>query len=64
MSIEEPTRSADPAASSRVSQHWEHQFEKNRTDASLWTNNEIVARNIYRLISGGSEEHWADLVLQ
>jgi SAM-dependent methyltransferase len=58
MSIEELTRSDDLDASSRVSQYWEHQFEKNRTDASLWTNNEIVVRNIYRLISGGSEEHW------
>lgn len=57
MWIEEPTRSADPAESSRVSQYWEHQFEKNRADASLWTNNQIVERNIYQLISG-REEHW------
>lgn len=46
------------AESSRVSQHWEQQFEKNRADLSLWTNNNIVTRHIYRLISGDSEEHW------
>ena len=44
--------------SPRVSQYWERQFEKNRADTSLWTNNDIVTRHIYRLISGGSEEHW------
>jgi SAM-dependent methyltransferase len=44
--------------SPQVSQYWERQFEKNRTDPSLWTNNDIVTRHIYRLISGGSEEHW------
>jgi SAM-dependent methyltransferase len=58
MSIAETSTSNVPAESSRVSQYWERQFEKNRADASLWTNNEIVARHIYRLISGGSEEHW------
>ena len=57
MSIEAATSDV-PAELSRVSQYWEQQFEKNRTDTSLWTNNDIVARHIYRLISGGSEEHW------
>jgi SAM-dependent methyltransferase len=47
-----------PAESSRVSHYWEQQFEKNRADASLWTNNDIITRHIYRLISGDSEEHW------
>jgi SAM-dependent methyltransferase len=58
MSIAEETTSNVAAKSARVSQYWEQQFEKNRTDASLWTNNDIVTRHIYRLISGGSEEHW------
>jgi SAM-dependent methyltransferase len=58
MSLTEADRSEVPAKSARVSQYWEQQFEKNRTDASLWTNNDIVTRHIYRLISGGSEEHW------
>ena len=49
---------ASTSESSRVSKYWERQFEKNRTDTSLWTNNDIVTRHIYRLISGGSEEHW------
>lgn len=55
---DESARSDSPAASARVSEYWEGQFEKNRVDNSLWTNNLIVARHIYRLISGGSEEHW------
>ncbi|HEV2841967.1 MAG TPA: class I SAM-dependent methyltransferase [Chthoniobacterales bacterium] len=54
MSIEE----ASPSQSSLVSEYWEQQFEKDRADPSLWTNNLIVVRHIYRLISGGSEEHW------
>ena len=58
MSIAEAATSNVPAESSRVSQYWERQFEKNRADTSLWTNNDIVTRHIYRLISGGSEEHW------
>ena len=58
MSLTETNSSEIPAESARVSQYWESQFEKNRADASLWTNNEIVMRHIYRLISGGSEEHW------
>jgi SAM-dependent methyltransferase len=58
MSSTEIDSSGEPAKSSQVSQYWEQQFEKNRTDASLWTNNDIVTRHIYRLISGGSEEHW------
>ena len=58
MSIAEAATSDVPAESSRVSQYWERQFEKNRADTSLWTNNDIVTRHIYRLISGGSEEHW------
>ena len=58
MSLTEANSSEIPAKSAHVSQYWERQFEKNRTDASLWTNNDIVTRHIYRLISGGSEEHW------
>jgi SAM-dependent methyltransferase len=58
MSSPEIDSSEDPAKSSQVSEYWEQQFEKNRTDTSLWTNNDIVTRHIYRLISGGSEEHW------
>jgi SAM-dependent methyltransferase len=58
MSVAKATRSHVPADSAHVSEYWEQQFEKNRADASLWTNNDIVTRNIYRLISGGSEEHW------
>lgn len=58
MSFTEVDSSEDPAKSSHVSLYWEQQFEKNRTDTSLWTNNDIVTRHIYRLISGGSEEHW------
>ncbi|HMG04205.1 MAG TPA: class I SAM-dependent methyltransferase [Chthoniobacterales bacterium] len=58
MSIAKTATSNSPAESSRVSQYWERQFEKNRADASLWTNNEIVARHIYHLISDGGEEHW------
>ncbi len=54
MSIEE----ASSTKSSLVSAYWERQFEKDRADPSLWTNNLIVVRHIYRLISGGSEEHW------
>jgi len=57
-SFSEVNSSEVQARSSHVSQYWDQQFEKNRTDASLWTNNEIVKRHIYRLISGGSEEHW------
>jgi SAM-dependent methyltransferase len=49
---------ASSTKSSRVSEYWERQFEKDRADPSLWTNNLIVVRYIYRLISGGSEEHW------
>ena len=41
----------------RVSEYWAQQFEKNKIDNSLWTNNLIVARHIYQLISG-REEHW------
>ncbi|MFN2622141.1 MAG: trans-aconitate 2-methyltransferase [Chthoniobacterales bacterium] len=48
----------EAAERTRVSRYWGRQFEKDRADRSLWTNNEIVARHIYRLISGGSEEHW------
>jgi SAM-dependent methyltransferase len=58
MSITEAAPSDVPSRLSRVSQYWEQQFAKNRSDTSLWTNNLIVARHIYRLISGGSEEHW------
>jgi SAM-dependent methyltransferase len=58
MSLTEADSSEIPAKSAHVSHYWEGQFEKNRTDASLWTNNDIVTRHIYRLISGGSEEHW------
>ena len=58
MSIVEATTSKVRAESLRVAQYWERQFEKNRADTSLWTNNDIVMRHIYRLISGGSEEHW------
>jgi len=58
MSITETTTSDVPAGLARVSQYWEHQFEKNRIDTSLWTNNGIVTHHIYRSISGGSEEHW------
>lgn len=58
MSIPETTASDVAAGLSRVSQYWEQQFAKNRADTSLWTNNLIVAHHIYRLISGGSEEHW------
>jgi SAM-dependent methyltransferase len=58
MSLTEARSSEIPAKSAHVSHHWEGQFEKNRTDASLWTNNDIITRHIYRLISGGSEEHW------
>jgi ubiquinone/menaquinone biosynthesis C-methylase UbiE len=54
----ETTTSDLPAGQARVSQYWEQQFAKNRADSSLWTNNLIVASQIYRLISGGSEEHW------
>lgn len=54
MSIEDVSTSK----SARVSEYWERQFEKDRADPSLWTNNLIVVRHIYRLISGGSEEHW------
>lgn len=42
----------------RASRHWEQQFAKNRIDSSLWTNNQIVAHHIYRLISDGGDEHW------
>jgi SAM-dependent methyltransferase len=58
MSITETTTSDVPEEVSRVSQYWEQQFARNRADTSLWTNNLAVARHIYRLISGGSEEHW------
>lgn len=58
MSQTEANSSEIPAKSARVSHYWEGQFEKNRSDASLWTNNDIITRHIYRLISGGSEEHW------
>jgi SAM-dependent methyltransferase len=58
MSRVETSTSDLPADAARVSQYWEQQFEKNRADTSLWTNNNIVTRQIYRLISGGSEEHW------
>jgi SAM-dependent methyltransferase len=44
--------------SAQVAGYWQEQLAKNRVDASLWTNNDIVARHIYRLISGGTEEHW------
>ena len=44
--------------SEHVSKYWEQQFEKNRADASLWTNNDIITRHIYSLISSGREEHW------
>jgi SAM-dependent methyltransferase len=46
------------STSARVSNYWREQFAKNRLDNSLWTNNQIVVRHIYRLITGGSEEHW------
>jgi SAM-dependent methyltransferase len=49
---------SEAAENTLVSQYWGRQFEKDRADRSLWTNNEIIARHIYRLISGGSEEHW------
>lgn len=58
MSFTEVDSTEVPAKSEHVSLYWEQQFEKNRTDTSLWTNNDIVTRHIYRLISGGSEEHW------
>jgi ubiquinone/menaquinone biosynthesis C-methylase UbiE len=58
MSLTQANSPEIPAMSAHVSHYWEGQFEKNRTDASLWTNNDIVTRHIYRLISGGSEEHW------
>src|ERR1700682_5051376 len=62
MSIKKTTSPDVPPGLLRVSQYWEQQFEKNRADTSLWTNNLIVARHIYRLISGGSEEHWLSWV--
>lgn len=58
MSLTEIDLSGGTANSSHVSQYWDRQFERNRTDQSLWTNNSIVTRHIYRLISGGIEEHW------
>lgn len=53
-----PARPSSEDEAARVAEHWQHQFAKNRADNSLWTNNQIVVRHIYRLISGGSEEHW------
>jgi hypothetical protein len=50
MSIAEAATSNVPTDSSRVSQYWERQFEKNRTDTSLGTNNDIVTRH-RRLLS-------------
>ena len=58
MSLPEANSLKVPAKLAHVSHYWEEQFEKNRADASLWTNNDIVTRHIYRLISGGSEDHW------
>ena len=58
MSLPEVDSSEAPGKSSHVSQYWDRQFEKNRTDTSLWTNNDIVKSHIYRLISGGRDEHW------
>lgn len=58
MSLTEVHSSEVPARSARVSKYWDQQFEKNRSDKSLWTNNEIIKSHIYRLISGGSDEHW------
>lgn len=53
-----PAGTTSESDAARVSEYWQHQFAKNRIDNSLWTNNQIIARHIYRLISGGSEEHW------
>ena len=53
MAIEQKTED-----SSRVGDYWKEQFAKNRADASLWTNNPIIAQHIYRLISDGSPQHW------
>lgn len=58
MSIAKEASPNAPAESSRVSQYWQEQFEKNRADRSLWTNNVLIMQHLYRLISGGSPEHW------
>jgi ubiquinone/menaquinone biosynthesis C-methylase UbiE len=58
VSMTAPAETTSESDAARVSHYWQQQFAKNRADTSLWTNNQIVARHIYRLISGGSEEHW------
>lgn len=42
----------------RVSEHWQAQFAKNRADASLWTNNQIIARHVNQLITDAEHYHW------
>jgi SAM-dependent methyltransferase len=48
----------------RVSAYWDQQFAKIRADNSCWINNGIVAANLYRLISGGSEKYWLHWLLE
>src|SRR4051812_15081629 len=48
----------EPQSASRVSNYWEAQFAKNRVDASLWTNNHVVARHINRLVTDSEHHHW------
>lgn len=51
---------APPAKSEQaiVSSHWSEQFERMRADSGYWTNNTIVTRHVYRLISRTGERHW------
>ena len=52
------SRAVEAQASSRVSDYWETQFAKNRVDASLWTNNNVIGRHIKRLITDCEHHHW------
>lgn len=52
------TETRESEANARVASYWAEQFGANRVDQSLWTNNHIVAAHIYRLISGGGQQHW------
>ncbi len=55
---------ATPTSTSRVSEYWAKQSEEARTSRSVWINNEIVARHVYRLISGGMPLHWLSWFFQ
>jgi SAM-dependent methyltransferase len=57
-----PLRSGADSDLEKVSDFWAEQFEARRSDGSYWVNNQIIERELYRLMTGGPH-HWLGWLL-